>query len=105
MHFARLLADRGKTEEALAKSAESIKIGAATLPASSPPLALAHAIHAYVLEHIGKSSEAAEELQLAVPVLIQARGPDDPVVRRAQAWLKAAHPDPVQTAITAAAAH
>ncbi len=55
MHFARLLVDRGKIDEALAKSDESIKIWTATLPASSPPLAQAHAIHAYALEHSGKS--------------------------------------------------
>ena len=101
-HFARLLVDRGKTVEALAKSAESIKIWAATLPASSPPLAQAHAIHAYALEHAGKSPEAAEELEAAVPILVKARGLDDPVVRRAQNWLSAAHPDSVQTASTAA---
>ncbi len=100
MHFARLLVDRGKFAEGLAKSDESIKIWAATLPASSPPLAQAHAIHAYALEHAGKSSEAAGELEAAVPILVKARGVDDPVVRRAQTWLKAAHPNPLQAART-----
>jgi serine/threonine protein kinase/Flp pilus assembly protein TadD len=104
-HFARLLVDRGRIDEALAKSNEAIKIWAATLPASSPPLAQAHAIHAYALEHAGKSSEAAEELEAAVPILLKARGADDPMVRRAQGWLKAAHPDPLQTATTAATVH
>jgi serine/threonine protein kinase/Tfp pilus assembly protein PilF len=102
MHFARLLVDRGKVDEALAKSNEAIKIWAATLPATSPPLAQAHAIHAYALEHAGKSPEAAVELDAAVPILLKARGADDPMVRRAQGWLKAAHPDAVQTARTAA---
>jgi tetratricopeptide (TPR) repeat protein len=101
-HFARLLVDRGKIDEALAKSNEAIKIWAATLPATSPPLAQAHAIHAYALEHAGKSPEAAVELDAAVPILLKARGADDPMVRRAQGWLKAAHPDAVQTARTAA---
>ncbi|HWW30095.1 MAG TPA: tetratricopeptide repeat protein, partial [Steroidobacteraceae bacterium] len=105
MHFARLLVDRGKIDEALAKSAQSIKIWAATLPATSPPLAQAHAIHAYALQHSGKSQEAAEELEAAVPILVKARGVDDPVVRRAQTWLKTAHPDPLQTASTAATVH
>jgi serine/threonine protein kinase len=102
MHFARLLVDRGKIEEALAKSNESVRIWATTLPASSPPLALAHAIHAYALEHAGKSPEAAVELEAAVPILLKARGADDPMVRRAQNWLNAAHTDPAKTATTAA---
>jgi eukaryotic-like serine/threonine-protein kinase len=105
MHFARLLVDRGKFAEALSKSDESIRIWTATSPAASPPLAQAHAIHAYSLEHSGKSQQAAEELEAAVPILVKARGVDDPVVRRAQTWLKTAHPDPVQTASTAATVH
>jgi serine/threonine protein kinase len=99
MHFARLLVDRGKVEEALAKSDESIRIWASTSSISSPPLALAHAIHAYALERAGKMHEAFDELQSAVPVLVKARGNDDPVVRRAQTWLASAHStQPVQTA-------
>src|SRR5271167_862987 len=105
MHFAHLLVDRGKFTEAVSKSDKSIKIWAATFPPSSPPLAQAHAIHAYALEHVGKSSEAAEELEAAVPILVKARGVDDPMVRRAQGWLKAAHPNPLQTASTAATVH
>jgi serine/threonine protein kinase len=105
MHFARLLVDRGKFAEALSKSDESIRIWAATLPATSPPLAQAHAIHAYALQHSGKSQEAAEELEAAIPILVKARGVEDPVVRRAQTWLKTAHPDPLQTASTAATVH
>src|SRR5271170_3599613 len=101
-HFARLLVDRGKIDEALAKSNEAIKIWAATLPATSPPLAQAHAIHAYALERAGKSQEAAVELEAAVPILLKARGADDPMVRRAQNWLNAAHTDPIKTATTAA---
>ncbi len=101
-YFARLLVDRGKIDEALAKSNEAIKIWGATLPATSPPLAQAHAIHAYALEHAGKSPEAAIELEAAVPILLKARGADDPMVRRAQTWLNAAHSDPVKTATTAA---
>jgi tetratricopeptide (TPR) repeat protein len=107
MNFARLLVDRGKAAEALAKSSDSINIWAATSAASSPFMAQAHAMHAYALEHLNKSAEAATELDAAVPVLVQARGPDDPSVRRAQLWLKAARPDSVQTvsAATAAAVH
>ena len=102
MNFARLLVDRGKPAEALAKSAESISIWAATSPSSSPFLAQAHAMHAYALEHLHRSTEAATELDVAVPVLVKARGLDDPAVRRAQLWLKVARPDPLQTANTAA---
>jgi eukaryotic-like serine/threonine-protein kinase len=105
MHFARLLVDRNKAAEALTKSDESIKIWAATSPASSPQTALAHAIHAYALEHLGKSTAAAEELGAAVPVLVKARGTDDAVVRRAQNWLKTANPDAVQTASTSVTVH
>ena len=66
---------------------------------------MAHAIHAYALEHLGKSKAAAEELDAAVPVLVKARGTDDAVVRRAQNWLKTADPDAVQTASTSVTVH
>jgi serine/threonine protein kinase/Tfp pilus assembly protein PilF len=100
MHFARLMVDRGKPAEALAMSDESLNIWNATSAPSSPYTALAHAIHAYALTHLGKPREAAEELETALPVLLKARGADDPVVRRAQNWLKGAHPQPLQTAST-----
>jgi eukaryotic-like serine/threonine-protein kinase len=105
MHFARLLVDRGKAGEALAASNESVKIWASTSSSSSPLLAQARANHAYALEHLNKPREAAAELEEVLPVLLKARGPDDVAVRRAQGWLKAAQPDAVQTASTAAAAH
>jgi serine/threonine protein kinase/Tfp pilus assembly protein PilF len=101
MHFARLLVDRGKSAEALAMSEQSLNIWNATSVPSSPYTAQAHAIHAYALEHLGRSREAAEELNAALPLLLRARGPDDPVVRRAQNWLKAARPKSPQTASTA----
>ena len=101
MHFARLLVDRGKPDEALAKSNESLNIWNATSTPLSPYTAQAHAIHAYALAHLGKPREAAQELDTALPVLLKARGPDDPVVRRAQSWLKAVRPEPLQTASTA----
>jgi serine/threonine protein kinase/Tfp pilus assembly protein PilF len=100
MHFARLLVDRGKSAEALAMSEESLNIWNATSEPSSPYTAQAHAIHAYALEHLGKPREAAEELNTALPILLRARGPDDPVVRRAQSWLKEVRPRPLQTAST-----
>jgi len=101
MHFARLLVDRGKPDEALAMSDESLSIWNATSAPSSPYTAQAHAIHAYALAHLGKPREAAGELDAAIPVLLKARGVDDPVVRRAQNWLKAVRPEPLQTASTA----
>jgi eukaryotic-like serine/threonine-protein kinase len=101
MHFSRLLVDRGKYDEALALSEQSLKIWNATAAATSSPTAQAHAIHAYALEHVGKQREAAEELQSAVPILVKARGPDDPVVRRAQNWLSIANPNALQTASAA----
>jgi tetratricopeptide (TPR) repeat protein len=105
MHFARLLVDRNKSAEALAKSEESIKIWTATSPATSPQTALAHAIHAYALEHLDQLPQAAEELNAAVPVLIKVRGPDDAAVRRAQSWQKIADPNAVQTASTSVTVH
>jgi tetratricopeptide (TPR) repeat protein len=105
MHFARLLVDRNKSAEALAKGEESIKIWTATSPASSPQTALAHAIHAYALEHLGKLQPAAEELDAAVPVLVKARGTDDAVVRRAQGWQKIADPNALQAASTSVTVH
>ena len=62
MHFARLLVDRNKSAEALAKSEESVKIWTATSPPTSPQTALAHAIHAYALEHLGKSHRRPRSL-------------------------------------------
>jgi tetratricopeptide (TPR) repeat protein len=100
MHFARLLVDRGKLDEALALSEQSLKIWTATAPKSSPSTAQAHAIHADVLAHLGRSREAANELAAAVPVLLKARGADDPVVRRAQNWLSSVRPQPLKTAST-----
>lgn len=100
MHFARLLVDRNKSAEALANSEESIKIWTATSPATSSQMALAHAIHAYALEHLSKLPQAAAELGAAVPLLVQARGADDAVVRRAQAWQKIADASALQTAST-----
>lgn len=82
-------------------SEESLKIWNATSPDSSPYTAQAHAIHAYALAHLGKPREAADELDAALPVLLKARGADDPVVRRAQTWLKAVRPEPLKTASTA----
>jgi tetratricopeptide (TPR) repeat protein len=52
MHFGRLLVDRGKPDEALAMSDQSIKIWTATSPSASPSTAQAHAIHAYALAYI-----------------------------------------------------
>ena len=101
MHFARLLVDRGKPVEGLSLSDQSIRILTATSPASSPWTAQAHAIHAYALSHLGRPHEAAEELEAALPVLVKTRGVDDPVVRRAQNWLKAVRPEPLQTASAA----
>jgi eukaryotic-like serine/threonine-protein kinase len=101
MHFARLLVDRGKPEEALTLSDQSIKIWAATSPPASPRTAQAHTIHAYALEHLGAAREAAAELEAAIPVLQKSSSADDPALRRAQNWLKAAHPQPLQTASTA----
>jgi hypothetical protein len=101
MHFARLLVDRGKPDEALGLSDQALEIWNATSSASGPRTAQAHAIHAYALAHLGKPSEAATELDAALPVLLKARGVDDPVVRRAQDWLKAARPGRLQTASTA----
>jgi eukaryotic-like serine/threonine-protein kinase len=100
MHFARLLVDRGKLDEALTLSAESVKIWSETSGAESPRTAEAHASHAYALEHLNRQREAASELEAAVPILIAARAADDPVVRRAQLWLKAAHSGDLQTAST-----
>ena len=105
MHFARLLVDRNKSAEALTKSEESIKIWTATSPPTNPQTALAHAIHAYALEHLDKLPLAAKELDAAVPVLIKARGTDDAVVRRAQVWQKIADPNAVQTASTSVTVH
>ena len=101
MHLAQLLVDRGNPKEALSLSAQSLEIWNATSESASPYIAQAHAIHAYALAHLGERREAAEELDAALPVLVKARGADDPFVHRAQAWLKAARPKPPRTASTA----
>jgi tetratricopeptide (TPR) repeat protein len=101
MHFARLLVDRGKADEALAMSDQSLKIWTSTSPTANSSTAQSHAIHAYALAHLGKPREAAEELDAALPVLVKARGIDDPFVRRAQNWLREVRPEPPRTASTA----
>ncbi len=101
MYLAQLLVIRGKPDEALAFSEQSLTLLTAALPAASTPAAQSHAIHAYALVHLGRSREAADELAAAVPVLLNAKGPDDPAVRLAQNWLKEARPEALQTARTA----
>jgi eukaryotic-like serine/threonine-protein kinase len=86
MCLARLLVDRGKPADALPLSEQALSIWTATAPKSSAATAQSHAIHGYVLAHLGRSREAADELSAAVPTLLGARGPDDPAVRRAQSW-------------------
>ncbi len=97
--YARLLVDLGKPADALAMSEQSLKISGES--ASSTFKAQAHAIHAYALEHLGKSQDAARELEAALAVLIKARGIDDPLVRRVQLWAKAAGPGETPAQITA----
>ena len=99
--YARLLVDRGKPADALGMSEQSLKIWGETASASSTAMAQAHAIHAYALEHLGRSQEAAREIEAALPVLIKARGVDDPLVRRVQLWAKAAGPVTAPGEITA----
>jgi serine/threonine protein kinase/Tfp pilus assembly protein PilF len=101
MYLARLLVDRGNPQEALALSGLAVDIWTATSPPLSPSTAQAHAIHAYALAHLGKPRDSADELETALPILIKSRGIDDPAVRRAQAWLKAVRPVPLQTASAA----
>jgi len=102
MHLAQLLVDRGKAPEALPLSEQAVKIWSGAQPAGSPFTAQAHAIHAYVLSRLGRREEAEGELAAALPVLVAARGPDDPTVRRAQGWLSAVRtPAPARTASAA----
>ncbi len=100
MHFARLLVDLGKPAEALASSAQALAIWRAVAPDSSWYTAQAHAIHAYALARMGRAPEAADELSAAVPVMLRARGPDDPAVRRAQNWWNSVRGAPPATAST-----
>jgi hypothetical protein len=87
MHLAQLLVDRNKGDEALRLSEESLAIWNESAP-KSWYTAQAHTIHAYALAHSGRTREATDELTAALPVLLAARGPDDPSVRRAQTWLR-----------------
>jgi serine/threonine protein kinase/tetratricopeptide (TPR) repeat protein len=98
IHLARLLVDRGKAEEALGLCDQALQIWTSTSTPMNPGAAQAHAVHAYALAHLGRARDAAEELAPAVLVLTQARGPDDPMVRRAQDWLKDLPTSPLQTA-------
>jgi hypothetical protein len=47
---------------------------------------------------VGRAQEAVDELTAAVPLLLGARGPDDPAVRRAQEWLRSLRGGPPPTA-------
>jgi eukaryotic-like serine/threonine-protein kinase len=88
--YARLLVDLGRPADALAMSEQSLKIFAETASPSATAVAQAHAIHGYALEHLGKLQDASTELETALPVLLKARGIDDPLVRHVQSWLNAA---------------
>lgn len=99
--YARLLVDRGRPEDALAMSEQALKVAGESTPSSL--VAQTHTIHAYALEHLGGSQDAANELETALPVLMKARGIDDPAVRRAQLWLKAAVPTPISARSPASA--
>jgi eukaryotic-like serine/threonine-protein kinase len=101
MHMAQVLVDRGKADEALTVSEQSLNIWTATSSASNPSAAQAHAIHAYALAHLGRPQDAASELAAAMPILTAARGPDDPVVRRAKNWLMNLQTDAPQAASAA----
>jgi tetratricopeptide (TPR) repeat protein len=101
MHLAWLEVDRGRPAEGLSLSEQSLQVWGATAKSAAASVASAHTIHAYALEHLGRSKEAAEELDAAIPVLIKAWGPHDPVVQRVLGWQKAAHAAPLQTASTA----
>ncbi len=103
MHFARLMVDRGKPADALAMSEQSLKIWNNTAAPSIVTVSYAHAIHAFALERLGRSQEAAEELDAAIPVLTKTWGSNDQVVQRVLAWQKTAHAGPLQTASTAKA--
>jgi len=98
--YARLLVDLGRPAEALSLADQSVNIWSSTSTPTSPFAALAHSIHAFALEHLGRQPDAAAELEAAMPILLKAWGPDDPVVSRAQTWLAAATPPTVQTAST-----
>jgi tetratricopeptide (TPR) repeat protein len=98
MQLARLLVDRGQAEEALDLSEQSLAIWTTTSPASSPWTAQAHSVHAYALAHLGRSREAQLELAAALPLLLSARGADDPAVRRARRWLDELAAQPPHTA-------
>ena len=93
MHFARLLVDSGKSDEALALSEQSLKIWTAILPASSAADG-AGPRHSCVCPRASRQARRnrPKSWRAAVPVLLNAKGPDDPVVRRAQDWLKAVRP-------------
>jgi serine/threonine protein kinase/Flp pilus assembly protein TadD len=101
--YARLQVDRGNPTEALSMSEQALKIWGETVPPTSTTMAQAHAIHGYALEHLGKTQEASSEIEAALPVLIKARGVDDPLVRRVQIWAKAAEGPAAPGVITAAA--
>ncbi len=106
MQLARLLVDIGKPAEAVDASEQSLRIWSASSTGSSAWTAQAHTVHAYALAHVGRTHEAADELSAALPLLLSARGPDDPAVRRAQEWLKSlrAGPPPVASRTNSAAA-
>jgi eukaryotic-like serine/threonine-protein kinase len=101
MQYASLLVDRGNAAEALTMSEQALKIWQASAADSRLNAAPTHVTHAHALEALGRHREAAEELQDALPVLINARGLDDPTVRKGQAWLKSAQASAAQTASSA----
>jgi serine/threonine protein kinase len=109
MVLARLLVNRDRAQEALPLAEQAVEIWNANYPESNPLVAQAHTIHGYALSRLGRRPEAAAELATALPILLAARGPDDPNVRRAQAWWAdvrgAAPPATANAATEQAASH
>jgi hypothetical protein len=103
------LVNRDRAQEALPLAEQAVEIWNANYPESNPLVAQAHTIHGYALSRLGRRPEAAAELATALPLLRAARGPDDPNVRRAQAWWAdvrgAAPPATANAATEQAASH
>jgi eukaryotic-like serine/threonine-protein kinase len=89
-YFARLQVERHHAVQALKFAEEAVRICEQQPQAGATQLDFARAVRAYALLANGRAPQARDELRAVYPNLLRARGPTDPMVQKAQAWLNAA---------------
>jgi serine/threonine-protein kinase len=90
IYFARLQVERHRPVQGLKYAEEAVTICEQQSHDGTTQLGFARAVRAYALLANGRAADARDELRAVYPELLRARGPADPMVQKAQAWLSAA---------------